>query len=200
MGRKMTFGKIKIPSIVVVFLIIFLGFFSGVLTISLWQENWLLQNNIMAQDFVEMMKSLNVDKRALFFLCLWKRLRAFFVVFLLSFSSLNIISVLSYMGFCGFTIGSIVELLIIRYGFKGIVLYLAFVFPQGLFYGLAALILGCWCLNSETGMKGGRNKKVEKIRQFKEKKYLLLVVFLIFLGAYLESNINKKIFLMFFDV
>ena len=200
MVQKMTIGKLKIPSIVVLLTIGCIGFLAGVLTISLWQENWLLRNNIMEKDFVETIQSLSVDKRALFFLCLGKRLRAFFLLFLLSFSSVNVFCVLSYFWFCGFSIGSILELLIIRYGIQGVFLYLSFIVPQGVFYVLSTLVLGCWCLNGENGIKGQRNRKIQKICHGKKKKLLLLSLLMIFLGAYLESNINKKFFLMFFDV
>lgn len=196
----MTIGKFKISSIAVVLIATCIGFFTGIFTISLWQENWLFQNNIMEQDFVEMIKSLSVDKRALFFLCLGKRLRAFFLLFLLSFSSINVFSVLSYFGFCGYSVGSILELLIIRYGYQGILIYFSFILPQGVFYILSALILGCWCLNNENNLKGQRNRKIQKLCQNKKKRLLLLSLIMIFIGAYLESNINKKIFLMFFDV
>ena len=199
-NQGMTIGKFKVPALMVIFFISLLGFFIGVLTISLWQENLLLQNNIMEQEFWETISCLSVDKRALFFLCLEKRLGAFFLLFLLSFSSMNLIVVLFYFGYSGFAIGSIVELLVIRYGVKGLLLYLTFVFPQGLFYCLGTLILGCWCLNSEIKVKGNRNRKVEKMKYGKNKKQLFVTILLILFGAYLESNINKKFFLMFFDV
>ena len=199
-GKRMTIGKLKIPSITVVLITSCVGFLTGVFVIALWQGNWLMQNNIMEPDFLEMVKNLNIDKRALFFLCLGKRLRAFFLLVLLSFSSLNIVCVLAYFGFCGFSIGSVLEVLIIRYGFQGVCLFFTFVLPQGVLYVLSAFIVGCWCLNSENSVKGQRNKKIQKICHCKKKKLLILSLLMIFMGAYLESNINKKIFLMFFNI
>lgn len=186
----------KIPPILLIIFISILGYIAGVVTIALWQENWLVNDGILNQDFIYKIEDLNVDKRALFFLCLGKRLRAFFLLFLLAFSSVNVFSNIIYFFMSGLYIGSIMELFIIRYGMQGLLMYLSFVLPQGIFYIIGFLVLGCWCLGQER--RGDeRRKKKDKIHTIRDKGRLGISLVLIFVGIILECYVNSKIFLLF---
>ena len=98
----------------------------------------------------------------------------------------------------GLYIGSVLELLTIRYGIQGILMYVAFVMPQGIFYILGYLILGCWCLGMEKNTKGEQKNKRDKVYQFADKGRLMTAFLFIFIGIIMESYVNliilKRIF------
>lgn len=174
-----------------------LGFVIGILTIALQPENWLIKEEILNPEFIYDMENINVDKRALFFLCLGRRIRAFFLLLLLSFSSVNIFVNCIFFLISGFYVGSILEVLAIRYGMQGIGMYFTMIFPQGIFYILGFWVLGCWCLNQEKIQSNIQNKKVEKLKNIKNRKALFISFFLIVTGIIIESYVNPKIIFFF---
>lgn len=189
--------EIKIPSLILIAVISIVGFMFGVFTIALWQENWLVNQGILNREFIYQINNLKIDKRALFFLCFGKRLRAFFVLFLLTFSSVNRFSNLVFFGLNGFYVGSIMELFTVRYGMQGIIMYLSLVLPHGIFYVIGFVILGCWCLNMEKGGYSGVYKRKEKVKSIKKKGALIISLIMILFGAILESYVNNNFFLFF---
>lgn len=189
--------RIEIPPIILITFVVFVGFIAGVLSIALWKENWLISEGILNSEFISDITELKIDKRALFFLCLGKRMRAFFLLFLLSFSSVNSWVNFAFFLLSGFFAGSVVEILTIRYGMQGIAMYFTMIFPQGLCYILGFLILGCWCLKRESIERSLRERKIQKIRKIENKKAIIISCVLILVGIIIESYINPKIFFFF---
>ncbi len=184
----------KIPAVLLIFIISTLGFIIGVLTIALWQENWLVNEEILNREFIYRIKDLNIDKRALFFLCLGKRLRAFFILFLLAFSTVNIFVNIIFFSLSGLYIGGIMELFAIRYGMQGIVMYLSLVLPHGIFYVTGFIILGCWCFNLQRNTISALNKKKEKLKRIRDVGRLGIAFIFILIGIILECFVNLEIF------
>lgn len=198
----------RIPPILFIFMICILGFIVGVLTIALWQENWLISNEILNQEFIYQIEDLNVDKRALFFLCLGKRLRAFFILFLLAFSTVNVFGNILFFSLNGLYVGSVMELFTIRYGMQGIMMYLSLILPHGIFYLIGFMILGCWCLNLEKNsisvsdrkiekISSASERKIEKMRKVGDKGRLMTAFVFVIIGIILESYVNLELFLLF---
>ena len=190
--------KGKISPILLILIISILGFITGIFTIVLWQENWLITDGILNQDFIYKIEELTIDKRALFFLCMEKRLRAFFLLFLLVFSTVNVFANVLFFFLSSLYIGSVIELLTIRYGMQGILMYVSLVLPQGVFYILGYLMLGCWCLNMEKNEEGKIQKKKDKVRNVSDKGRLFTAFIFVFIGIMLESYANLEIFKIFF--
>lgn len=175
-----------------------MGFVSGIFTIALWQENWLITEGIFNQDFIYKIEEVMIDKRALFFLCLEKRLCAFLLLFLLAFSSVNIFSNFLFFFLHGLCVGSMMELLTICYGLQGSLMYISLVFPQGIFYMMGYLILGCWCLKMEKNGRGERRGKADKVQNIMNKGSLVTALIFVFIGIMLESYVNIELFKIFF--
>lgn len=184
----------KIPPILLIILLSVSGFFIGVFSLALWQGNFLVNDNVLGQEFMYQIADLRIDKRALFFLCFWKRLRAFFLLFLLAFSSVNLFTNVVFFFLNGLYIGSMMELFAMRYGLQGILMYLSFVLPHGIFYVIGFLSLGCWCLKMEWTQDNFVNKKIGKIKTGLNKKTLIVAFLFILAGVLLESFINSEIF------
>lgn len=188
----------RFSPILLILIISILGFVLGVLSIALCQENWLITDGILNQDYIYKIEKLTIDKRALFFLCMEKRLRAFFLLFLLAFSTVNIFANVLFFFLSSLYVGSVIELLTIQYGMQGIWMYLVLVLPQGIFYVLGYLTLGCWCLNMEKSGDGKTQKKKDKVQNFKGKGKLITAFVFVFIGIMLESYVNSEIFKIFF--
>ena len=177
-----------------IFVIVFLGFVTGVLVVALGKDNFLLNDGILNSEFLMKMQDINVDKRSLFFLCLGERLRAFILMVLLAYSTINVFYCNLYFALQGFYIGSVMELLAIRYGGYGMFLYLGMIFPHGIFYGLGFLCLGCWCLQLEKTSETGIRRKVEKLRDNSNRIKVWIALGFILVGVILESYVNLGIF------
>ena len=197
-GKEVKKIRDKISPLVLLCMICVAGIITGIVTMAFWQKNWLITEGILNRDFISKIEELMIDKRALFFLCLEKRLCAFFLLFLLAFSSVNILTNVCFFFLNGLYIGSILEVLTIRYGMQGTFMYLLFVFPQGIFYTMGYLILGCWCLSLVGNAKGQKNKKRDKVCQFAVKGRLLIALFFVFIGIVLESFVNLKLLKIIF--
>ena len=189
----MRVGKRKIQALPCIVFVCIISFLFGTGLISLWQENLFFQKNILNVDFFREISNVYIDKRALFFLCLKERLGAFFIMLLMSSTIWNIAFVLSYFMLHGFAIGCVIEILIIRYGWKGVTIYLSAVLPQCILYAIGYLILGCWCMNRE---------KTETKEKLVERKLVsIFIAFVInLLGIYIESVFSLKIFSMILNV
>lgn len=197
-GNNLNRIKDKIPPLFFILIATGAGFVFGVISIAFWKENWLIADGILNQDFICKMEEIIVNKRALFFLCLEKRLGAFFLLFLLAFSSVNVWTNLFFFLLNGFYIGSVMELLSVRYGMQGILMYIALVLPHGIFYVIGYLKLGCWCLKIEKIVYEEQRKKEAKIRCFINRGRLMMAFVCVLLGVILESYVNLKIFKIFF--
>ena len=189
--------RIEIPPIILIAFVVFVGFIAGVLSIALWKENWLISEGILNSEFISDITELKIDKRALFFLCLGRRMRAFFLLFLLSFSSVNYLVNTVFFFISGFYVGTMMEILTVRYGMQGVAMYFTMIFPQGLFYMLGFWMLGCWCLKQENVESSLKNRKIQKITKIRNKRAVSVSWILVLTGIIVESYINPQIFFFF---
>ena len=186
--------KEKIPPIIIILFLSIFGFIIGVVTMVFGYENRWINDGLLGQEFIYKIEDLNIDKRALFFLCLEKRLRMVGILYLLSFSSVNVFINIVFFLICGIYVGSVMEIFVIRYGIQGMLMYFSLVLPHAFFYILGYFSLGCLCLNMENTQGSIRNKKRDKLRNI-NKKRIICILILILIGIILESFVNTKIFL-----
>jgi hypothetical protein len=148
-----------------------------VVLVCIGQEWWLTGTEFLNRDFLTELNTMEIDKRALFFLCMGRRIRAFLFLWLLSYSSLNRPVTWGYFALRGGYTGCVMETLVIRYGYRGLILYLSMVLPQGFFYALGFILLGKWC----TGEKS---------------RILLLSFVVVIIGVVMESYVNPEVFFL----
>ena len=187
----------KIRPIFFILFFVVLGFIIGVMWVTFRKENWFLSEGILNEKFIRNMEEMDIDRRALFFICLGEKMRSFVLLFILSFSVVNFWIISLFFLISGIAVGSIIELLVIRYGMQGILMYLTMTIPHGLFYALGFAVLGCWCLKQEQNGTTIQNKKIQKVRNLKNCKALFFSFLFLVIGIFLESYLNPKIFLFF---
>lgn len=118
---------------IAIFLLI-IGVFLGVLSANLLQDKYTNQLRTYEEKVFPEITTGDIDYSGFFCYVLSKNFNEFIVFWLLSITILGI----PYMAFkissFGFFAGFFISALTLQYGFKGIVLILAYFFPQGLLY------------------------------------------------------------------
>lgn len=188
--------KTRIQGMNVIQISIFLmiiGLFFGVLSANMFQafyyERMMNYHNVI---FAEIVRD-EIDYSGLFIYILGKNFKEFLVFWLLSITILGIpYLVLKIIAF-GFSTGFFISSIAMQYGFKGILLILAYGFPHGIIY-LPIILLSlykgyglCRLIYYEN-----RNYMVTILKQ--TKSYMLLWIFLavlILLGSFLEAYIGS---------
>ena len=193
-AEELKIDKKKITPLSYILVICFAGFVTGVLLVVFSKENIFVRDGLLEQKFLWKMQEIDVDKREIFFVCLGERLRSFFLLLLLSYSSVNILFQGIFFGMQGFYTGTVMELLAVRYGGKGIVFYLEMIFPHGLFYFTGFLILGCWCLQKKIFRETGFRTRIEDIERKNRRYKICLAFFLVIVGIIMESYVNTEIY------
>lgn len=187
--------KSIILNVNIVFLVLIIcGFLVGVMFPFLFEEKMIVESDILNQDFLLQFNHMEIDKRALLFLCIKKRLGAFFLVWMLSYSSVNKFFAGVLIFIKSIYVGSMMEILALRYGIKGLWMYLALVSPQGIFYFLGLWLLGIWCFE-----KTARSYKKLYLSSERENRKILIAFILTILGVALESYINPEILKFIFE-
>jgi len=142
-GTKMKQLKLQLHHLsvyqVAIFLLI-LGLFFGVLCANLFHNNYETQlQNYEEQIFPEIATS-DINYSGFFFYVIGQNFGEFIAYWLLSLTILGV----PYMAFkitsFGFLTGFLISAVTMQYGLKGIILVLAYVFPQGLIYLPISLI------------------------------------------------------------
>lgn len=169
------------------------GFLLGLVIISLTRESWLPVIPWLEPDFLWKIEEMSVDKRALFFFVSGKRLRAFFLLWLLARSFFpRAISSLFFL-YQGFTAGMVMELLIIKYGLKGVGFYLGMVFPQALCYLPGYFLLGVFCLKKRNRVENVGFEGEERGKRRKSVRELMTGLGIIMIGIIMESFVNPEL-------
>lgn len=110
----------------------FFGFFLGIVMICLFSEALVMQTGFLDPDFLYGIRHLKINQNGLFLYSLRLRLgMAAFLVLLSMAGAAGIGSSLTLV-WCGLSAGSVLTVLSLRYGIRGILLFLACVLPQQL--------------------------------------------------------------------
>ena len=193
---KLQFHKLNVIQIAIILLV--LGLFLGVLCANIFRENYVNQIQVFEDDVFSKITASSIDYTGFFGYVLSKNFSSFIIFWLLSVTILGI----PYMAFkvtsFGFFSGFFISAITMRYGIKGLVLVIAYVFPQGLLYlpiSLFCLYKGfelCRTIYSENRNNFGGIMKL--LRGYLPIILLLAVALFIasFLEAYPGAFILKK--------
>lgn len=174
-------------------LILILGLLFGILSAnlfrSLYYDRMMTYNNVV---FAEIARE-DINYFKLFTYILGRSFREFVVFWLLSFTILGIPYIILKILAFGFSTGFFISAIALQYGFKGIIMILAYKFPHGIIY--LPIIILCihkgYCLTRSIYYEN-RDFSGAIIRQ--AKSYLLLWIFLavlLVLGCFLEAYVGS---------
>lgn len=179
------------------------GLVAGILTMSFGKSILLENTGLLDENMLAQMASAYPDSNALFAFVLRKRLVVVVVMVLMATTYLGVAACVAADAWFGFSAGAFLTAAMLRYGFKGLVLVLAGVFPQYLLYGPAFYALLVWCDQTcrmiySRGYGYSRDTKTPILlgRVFP----LLLIFAGALAGCFLESYMNPGILRGFLKV
>ncbi len=179
-------------------------FVGGIFAANLMGREAVSNAGILNDYFVEKFQYTEINGENLFFYIVGERVPLLLLLFVLSFTSFGILGGIFMLGWQGFSVGFMLSTAIAKYGVKGILLVLAGLFPQYLFY-FPVYLLYCYLT-----VYLRQRIAVERYDNISQRYYifsagiLLIMCFLVifFAGIFLESYINpfilKQILKLFF--
>lgn len=148
------------------------GFLLGIALVYIKKGAFILQTDFLGKETIMRMKNLSFDYTALFLYCLKQRFFLGSTLFLAALAGIGGFAVLAALLWSGFSFGVVLSVLSVRYGLKGILLFLAGSFPQALLLVPAFYMLAKWCV---------KNGKVQTV---------LRISVVVIIGCLLESYVN----------
>lgn len=147
---------------------------------------------IISREVLYDIGSIQWDKRILWLKCLWKRAGIVVLFPLLSLTGIGLWTVRIYISWFPFSMGFLMEMLVLKYGLSGLLLFVVGVFPQYLFYIPAYIFL---CQNCFLIF---RLKKIIKYGEFPTNtrkishyiRNLILILGVVIIGSAFESYVN----------
>lgn len=192
------------------FLIFMAGFLTGLVLIYMGQQRLVAETQFLGSMSVEQTGLLEIDRSMLFLYSLRQRGGPALLLILLSAAGAGGLAVCLYLIWAGFCAGVILSVLSLRYGIRGILLFVGGCVPQILFLIPSYLLLLRWCIllpgrSGRTYRKpsgGAMEGSMGYARRFPAHAGLLLTsLLLFFLGCMMEGYVNplvlKKFFLLF---
>ncbi|MFI3212661.1 MAG: hypothetical protein R3Y24_04900 [Eubacteriales bacterium] len=172
-----------------------ISFLVGIAMVFLWEDEFINHDSFLRAELMESINGLEVDFSKMLYLCIQNRLVKIIFLMILSFTNIGGMILCVVTSWMGCLAGMLLEILSLRYGLKGILLFIAGVFPQFIFYSVAYIGLintrkKIWKEYYDTSYYGGI--KSSKLKQWM-KIVLVLVVFI--LGIITEVYINPSILL-----
>ncbi len=191
-----------------VFLIFTAGFLAGLAMIYIGRQRLVAETQFLGSLSVERTGLLDMDGSMLFLYSLRQRGGPVLLLILLSAAGAGGLAVCLSLVWAGFCAGVILSVLSLRYGIRGILLFVGGCVPQILFLIPSYLLLLRWCIllpgggRADRFLFGGMGGKNVSARRFSFRPGLLILAFfLFFLGCMTEGYVNpmvlKKFFLLF---
>nr|WP_308628384.1 stage II sporulation protein M [uncultured Eisenbergiella sp.] len=181
------------------------GFLAGLALIYVGQESLVGNADFLDSFSVGRMGVLDIDKSMLFFYSMKERFSPAVLLIALTLAGVGSIAVSVYLIWAGFCAGTILSVLSIRYGIRGILIFTGGIFPQILLLAPAYLLLFRWCQGFQERMRtarypgtaAGKHGGLSAVRA----GTLIFILGMLLTGCLVESYVNpiflQKIFHFF---
>lgn len=184
-------------------IILIIGVIIGILFAKIFKNLYWNQIDLIDSTYLNKIKSTKLDYGILFNYVMWKNFRTFIIFWIVCVTPIGIPYITLSILYCGFQSSFFVIVILMKYGFKGILLVFGYTFPHYIIYLLVAFLClrsGYWLSNSlYNGMKLNKRSKVERI--MKHLIFIMILAGVLFLGSLLETYVGsfvlKKILVLF---
>ncbi len=181
------------------------GLLLGIMIVNLKKDLFVNGSDFLGTDLLYEMKYMSVDYGVLLFDVIRKRIVPVICIMVLATTYLGGYISYGYAAWVGLSMGMFVAVSVIRYGIKGILLFMITTFPHYLFYLPAWFILLngarelCYCLYFP-----GKCKRTY-VNGRRDEIHLGLSVFfkvlgVVIIGIILESYVNPKLLISFLKI
>lgn len=120
------------------------GFGLGIMVLSGWQQVWLGKLGLWDRLSLYSLQGFNADGKQLFFYVLKCRLGTLLLLTVLFYTAAGLVSACLWFGWLGFSAGFSLCALCFRFGIRGILIFLAGIFPQILLLAPAWWLFFLW--------------------------------------------------------
>lgn len=205
-GSVVSIGRSSGGSMTIKWLLLFLfGFIVGIFILNFRQERFLAEGSILDESSLAILKYMEVNKKSFLIYVLKQRLGTVWLIVLLSSSVLGIAAVYMYTIWLGVSMGFLMSVLTVRFGMKGIALFLVSTFPHYLLYVPAAVLLIAWGYRLSVKLyfpKKDRFDNYGSKRQmfFRFFAQLCIIHGVVIIGCLLESYVNPDIITKFLKI
>lgn len=183
--------------------VLFIAFFAvGILMPIIWQRLFGVKTEIVSPEVLNGLAGMQWDYRAVFFKCLWNRASIFILLPILMLIEIGTWVLRVYLSWFAFTMGVLMETFVLQYGFMGMLLFLAGIFPQYIFYVLAYYGLYRICLR----IQNRKNPIEYNSAHMKGRKknnwfvQILMLLGVVITGCAFESYVNPFILKFFLKI
>ncbi len=178
------------------------GLFAGFMMINMGKSILLEGTGLFDEDTLYQMKYMTVDSNALFYYILRKRIVRILLLAVAATTYLGLVVCMGTAFWYGMSSGVFLTALAMRYGVKGILLAVLFVFPQYLIYVPVALGLLSWCESIFRGIYILKGDRGEWDRGLVARKagQLLAICAAAAVGCLLEGYVNPLLLMGFLKV
>ena len=129
------------------------GFLLGMALIFIGQEGLVQNTSFLTSDSLEWIGTLEINRKGLMLYCLRQRLLPAVLLVLAAAAGAGGAAVCLFLLWSGFCAGTLLSVLALRYGIRGIMLFAGGILPQALLLVPAFWLLCGWCVSP------GRNRK-----------------------------------------
>ncbi len=177
--------------------IFFIGIVSGILILNLGKSTLLEGTGLFDEYTLYGMKSMTVDRGALFCYVFRRRMLALLIMAITATTYLGYAACIGVAGWCGMAAGTFLSALTIRYGIKGVILAVVSVFPQMLFYLPAIIMMLGWGEDIYRAIysKGTLPDGTDRVFWMKKLGRLGLIALITVLGCMMEGYVNPGLLL-----
>ena len=184
-------------------LILLLGLIVGFLFARIFKNLYWDQLDLLDTTYFDKIRTVKMDYSVLLKYVFWKNYKTYILFWILCSTALGIPYITLSILYCGFQSSFFITVILMKYGFKGILLVFGYTFPHYLIYiPLAFLCLrsGYWlCSSMYHDSKLSRKGKIERVA-----RHLVIIIILggiLMIGGLIETYIGsfilKKILVLF---
>lgn len=179
------------------------GVLAGILMMNLGKSILLENTGLLDEYTLYHMKYMTVDSSALFYYVLRLRLKSAVMLVILATTYLGVFVCAGSVFWYGFSAGTFLAAVVIRYGLKGILFALAGILPQYILYVPAMVALLVWCENLNRSIYFRNNVTADgdsRVVWAKRLAQLAVIMCVLILGCLLESFLNPGLLEKFLKI
>lgn len=194
--------KDKINDMFLLTVLFFLFFIIGIFLTILWKRKFDFEIELISKDTIFNLTNIKWDKKMLLIQCLWKRAWIVIAFPIIALTGIGVWVLRVYISWFAFSIGILMEMLVLEFGFSGLLIFIIGIFPQYLFYIPAYYFLCQLCIRIN------RKKRLAYPYQYNSQnnpntsflKQILLIFGVVITGAMFESYVNPIILKNFLKI
>ena len=173
-------------------IIFFLFFMLGIILVIIFFNGYGYRVELLSDSAIKNLSKMTWNNKVLFYQCLLKRTIVVIVLPLLTLTGLGLWAAGLYTAWFSFSMGALMEILTLEYGFSGLLLFVVGIFPHYLFYIPAYILLFRLCFQMDIDKKQmkGYSPKIKLMNTCNILKVIGIILGVVIIGTLFESYVN----------